>query len=228
MRIFAWRWITMVALALVILPGLAACQGPQGLNVGVFGGSRGNFGVGVGFPMGGWPGNVANPLPESSVPYGVREIVAENDLYYRRFLGLTPQGGFVVQDFYKSTPAEQGNSSVERKLTDAYVLSSRGDMVGPLFTEVVQTQGQGGLNPAMVRWLEQFRADGVYVLWYADGRKALQTSYQNDALQGQWTQWYANGVKHWQGMYAHGQRRGVWSHWDEQGRLLEEIRPSGP
>lgn len=215
-----------VALAILVAAvSVTACNGiSPNIGIGVFGGSRhSGVGVGVGFPIGGSVPSVPQTPPQV-VAYNVGDLVAENDLFYRKFLGMTPQNGYVVQDFYKSAHSAVATQSEQsdEKLTDAYVLRTEADVEGLLYSGAVE--GSGGLSQGMLNWLGQLNAAGPYVLWYENGRKALETRYLNGQLHGAWTVWYANGQMQTEGAYDHGQRVGVWRMWNEQGVLLHEER----
>lgn len=216
--------VFVVALLTVVL---ASCGGPNGISIGVFGGSSGRTGVGmgVGFPIGGRQSDsevTQTPAMGANMPFAVGEVVAENDLYYRRFLGVTAQGKFVVQDFYKQyeNQAPSNGTRADSKLSDAYVLMSLEEVQGTLCRENMQMGNE--LSIEMLEWLGNLDADGPLVLWFANGQKALETGYDAGHLNGHWTQWFVSGNKQYSGSFVQGERVGRWIRWNDQGVIMEE------
>lgn len=229
-----YRLMVLVSVLIGVAGGfLVGCGGPNGVSIGVFGGSRGTgMGIGVGFPIGSpYPDQGHVQMQESVASFKVGEVVGENDLYYRRFLGLTERNGFVVQDFYKSdggvfeeSVRGQGlgieHSFSDKKLTNAYVLLWAEDVQGVMFAHDVCAAG--ALSQEVSEWLRARRIEGEFVIWFASGQKALSANFKNGQLDGQWAQWYEQGGKQVLGRYEQGEQVGIWSFSREDGVLTLE------
>lgn len=118
----------------------------------------------------------------------------------RVFLGVTPEGYFVVQEFYTRTNTLK---------TDPFVLMERSDVIVPV--SVYDTPG------------ESWRIAGRYVAYHPNGQKQIVMSYVNGKPNGSVTLWYANGQIWIKGQLRDWQEVGVWRNWDEDGNLLHEI-----
>jgi len=184
-------------------------------------------------------------VPESVlVPaYGQRE----QGFYevYRRFLGVTVQGGYLVQDFYRENNA---------KYSDPYVLIDRTEVLktgdvfeggyasfsgelsawypgGAKFGEVSFLNGvpdgrwagwyEGG-QPSFEMSFEKGMRQGLYSAWFEDGQKRSEGYFVDDQAQGMQTEWYGNGQKRQQVFYQDGKAQGMWHEWYPNGQPLRE------
>lgn len=228
------RLIFPILLTWVLLL-ISGCQGvSSGIHIGVWGGSSSSGGVGVGVSLPTW-GSGSPPaevlLPEN-LPFQVGAVVAENELYYRRFLGVTPRGAFVVQDYYKlqHEPLAQSDPDTELKLTDAYVVLTLQSVTALLPDVSVHDMNavmasldivRVGDIPDVFSYME-LNIDGDLILWYSSGNKALATQYQAGLLHGHWQQWYENANLQVEGQYQFGERFGNWVFWDDKGEILHQ------
>lgn len=211
----------------------SGCQGTlAGIHIGVWGGSNSESGLGVGISLPAW-GNESSPtevlLPEN-LPFQTGEIVAENAWYYRRFLGLTPKGALVVQDYYQQDPfSVLPASDIELKLTDAYVVLTLQSVTAALSTISVHDMNAMFASSDFTHddLLDSFpyhtlKIDGDLVIWYVSGNKALRAHYQVGLLHGKWHQWYENTNQQVKGQYQFGERFGNWIFWNESGEIIRE------
>jgi antitoxin component YwqK of YwqJK toxin-antitoxin module len=166
----------------------------------------------------------------ANAPWKVGEIIPNtrqtmydgNTHYvYRKFLGMTTRGYYLVQDFYE----KQG-----QKLSDPYVLIDRED--------VDREENQRNRVPPKI--------DGPYIRWYLNGQKRWEGYYvdgkkegpgvgwsklgnkwsegyfKNDLHEGLWTRWYSNGSKKTEEHYINGALNGPYIEWDPQGNKTIE------
>lgn len=223
--------IFSILLTLVVIT--SGCQGAlAGIHIGVWGGSNSDGGIGVGINLPAW-GSESSPaeilLPEN-LPFQIGEIVAENTWYYRRFLGLTPKGALVVQDYYQQYPsAVLPVPDTELKLTDAYVVLTLQSVTAALPTISVHDMNAmfassdfAGDELSNSFPYHTLNIDGDLVVWYASGNKALTTHYQAGLLHGNWQQWYENTNLQVKGQYQFGERFGNWIFWNERGEIIRQ------
>jgi len=88
---------------------------------------------------------------------------------------------------------------------------------------------------------------GIKVVYYENGKKKAETSYEDGKLEGEsiiwekngqlrakevfddgkrdesYTSWYSNGHKKVEGKYDNGKRKGKWTWWDEKGEVSYEL-----
>lgn len=106
--------------------------------------------------------------------------------YYRQFICMSPQGNFLVQDFF----------STGEKRTQVYAITSPQALFSDAFDIAPNS-----------------RIDGLYVQWHVNGQKALEVNFEHNAMQGTFEQWDENGVRvfeqQMQNGLQHGQGR-VW------------------
>ena len=119
---------------------------------------------------------------------------------YRKFLGMTLDGYFLVQDFYK-----KGN----KKYSTPYVITEEG-AVTRFYTDIIYFED----NKAPIA--------GSFITWWQNGAKQTQQSYQNGKAEGVSLFWYANGQKGEEGTYRNGKPVGVWSRWESDGALRKK------
>lgn len=205
--------------ALLVLPLLVSACSPGSIGVGIFGGSDSGLGVGMSFP---WPGNSNGQAKVANNPYGFMsgQIIAQNKIYYRRYIGIASNNSMVVQDFYQPKNGNQ-ESSQERKASDIFILTSQGSVLGGLPLTPLEFDQQEW-SETLAAWLLDLKADGLVTLWHENGHKALSLFYAQELPQGSYIQWYDNGQVHWQGEYSLGKRKGVWKQWSQSGQLLRE------
>ena len=162
--------------------------------------------------------------------------------YVREFLGLTPQGHYVVQDFY---------TEGDEKFTDPYVLLGKeavfkkdfefwskdwlihgryvqwhlnGHKRMEMHFEDGQRQGpqtiwdkQGGKESE--KTFKNDKLNGFYCTWYPDGQIQEKRYYLNDLRTGLWVKWWGNGQKQYQGTYQNDMLQGQWEWWFSDGVL---------
>lgn len=157
---------------------------------------------------------VVDDIATQNAPWHVGEVVAESlitvsyDLgrghspyyygtypVYRVFLGVLPNGHYLVQEFYKEN---------KQKYTDPYELSEKKDVTNS--------------NTFNLRYLSSMQ--GRYVEWYANGvkHKEWQNSI-NGRGDGHEIFWYVNGNKWMEGDSVHGAPAGLWKYWYPNGQI---------
>ena len=60
-------------------------------------------------------------------------------------------------------------------------------------------------------------------MWYENGRKRIEGSYENGLKHGRSIAWHQNGVKWQQKSYHLGNPVGKWKTWDKKGILTSEV-----
>ena len=109
-----------------------------------------------------------DPQATAQAPWAVGEIIYRGGEFIdinRKFLGITIQGNYLVQDFYHVN---------DLKLTDPYI--------------IMGSQGETVLSDAPF-------IEGHYVMWHESGVKGSEGSYQDGVLHGLWTWWHDNGTE---------------------------------
>ena len=138
---------------------------------------------------------------------------------YRKFLGVTRDGYYLVQDFYAQDDV---------KLTDPYLLLHKEEVsVADFSPFALQVEGRYvEWHTNGHKWYEGQFADGkvtgVWSLWHGNGEKAAQGSLEGDNEQGVWTYWYENGQKSSEGAFVNGEQVGLWTQWYENGKKKAE------
>lgn len=120
----------------------------------------------------------------------------KNEKVYRKFLGITPEGRYLVQSFFTSDNA---------KLTDPYLLITQ--------QAVTDTQFSG----------HERLVQGEYNQWYHDGAQHTAYNYDNGKLNGLQNTWYNNGKKMLEVTYRDGLAEGLATVWDSDGFKISEI-----
>lgn len=113
---------------------------------------------------------------------------------YRVFLGVTPQGYYVIQNFYADN---------DTKLTDPYVVRNARD---------VEQRSYDSRDMAV---------EGLYVVWYSNGRKYMEGRAVNGKEEGEWRLWHSNGQPASISFYVHGKRNGWEDGWSESGVMTK-------
>ena len=138
----------------------------------------------------------------AAVPWKVGEVVAVGGIYpydmYRKFLGVTAEGEYLVQAFYKDGDV---------KYSDPYRLKRAADVTAFLFDK----------NQS-VRALFNRSIEGPYVLWHINGQKFCESQFENGFAQGMFRRWWANGQKAEEGLCANGREQGRWVSWYDNGQ----------
>lgn len=146
----------------------------------------------------------------------------------RRFLGMTVDGHYLVQDFFHVRTDEAGKP-VELKLTDPYMVVKREDVERGDFFKPYERDVSG----AYVRWscdgkervlgaYENGLQSGPWVFWHANGQKSAEGEYVAGKSHGVWTNWSDNGTKTESGEWSNGERQGLWSEWYDNGQKKSE------
>jgi len=113
---------------------------------------------------------------------------------YRVFLGVTPQGYYVVQDFYADSNA---------KLSDPYVVRNERDVEDERYDTRYMT------------------IEGLYIVWYPNGQKSIEGRAVNGKEEGEWRFWYSNGQLAGVSPYVSGKRNGWGEEWSEGGVMVQ-------
>lgn len=174
-------------------------------------------------------GAAVQTLPQA--PFDLGEVIAEGRDVYREFWGMTPEGYFIVQDFYRVGKI---------KRTDPFIMVNLAEAKTWILDEGTVAQQYEALVRSNVGF------EGAYVQWHTNGSKAIEGFFENRLPQKQWALWYENGqlmlqeelvdgvrnglTKGWhdngkpagQGMYVDGVRQGEWTVWYGNGVKLQE------
>lgn len=168
-------------------------------------------------------------------PWKPGEIIAngESDLksniglqnITRKFIGITNDGFFVVQDFY----ADSGN-----KLSNPIIVMQQGwasdiQLISSIFT----FDGSNTLDGELILWhnngqkwveghYEHGRPQGAWRVWHKNGQKRDEFYFNNGKLQGKAISWYENGAKRLEGGFQDGVEEGLWVYWFDNGQRSEE------
>lgn len=161
---------------------------------------------------------VVDEAATAAAPWKVGEVVVEGKgNVYRRFLGVTTQGYYVVQEFYQPEDV---------KSTDPYWLVDQKDVVVPVMNG-------SSINGLLVGWhvtgekklevmFENGLIQGFMRAWYPNGQKLFEILYQDGKPQGKAMSWHENGQKREEGSFQMGEKVGIWWAWDERGSLIDE------
>lgn len=110
---------------------------------------------------------------------------------YRVFLGVTPQGYYVIQEFYADNNA---------KLTDPYVVRNAHD---------VERKGYDLLGVA----------EGRYIAWHSNGQKYMEAQVIEGRQEGEWKYWYNSGQLKTITRFVSGMRQGWEEEWLQNGQI---------
>lgn len=134
----------------------------------------------------------------------VGEIIAEGEIplgrtdaskVYRKFIGITNKGYFVVQDFYQES---------HKKTIDPVVITQK-DFV----TDISQS-------------FTTYPFDSMFISWFDNEQKAAEGLFQDGQRQGLWTWWYDNGQKWLEGEFLNNKKQGLWTTWNRDGKKISE------
>lgn len=136
--------------------------------------------------------------------------------FYRKFLGQTTEGGYVVQDFYQKNDLKQ---------SDPFILTDKNELK---LWEVNSIEGEhtlwyeNGQKIVNIHFTNQQR-EGRATWWYENGNKQTEEYYKNGVLDGLSTCWYRNGQKSSESHVENGKLEGTSTEWYENGqKSLEE------
>ena len=114
-----------------------------------------------------------------------------------KFLGITTQGYYLVQEIYRVVRGKQAEAT---KYSDPYLLVCPEEMA------------------EKEKFWRKCKRTGLVVRWYRNGQKWQEGHYQDDNREGLWTMWYDNGQKLEEGDYQEGKEKGLWIVWDKDGK----------
>lgn len=159
---------------------------------------------------------------------------------YRVFIGVTNQGGYLVQDFYQLCTEEEklahGLPSQENaktykcqadvKLSDPFVLSQPMESLGTNtlidYFDYYGLKLSRGCSQDVVFPPFYKSISGTLILWYPNQQKSLEGTFKNGIADGVWKTWYGNGNKRTEVPYINGLENGVTTVWSENGEKSRE------
>lgn len=136
---------------------------------------------------------------------------------FRRFLGVTVEGGYLVQDFYDEFGAH--------KFTDVFVLvggaSAMQRMALSAAVGHLALYDREG-NPLLSGELDGCgRWQGELRKWYANGQLESKQVFTQKGERVSVVSWHANSVKDCEGQYADDRKDGEWQCWWDSGKLRQ-------
>lgn len=161
---------------------------------------------------------------------------------YRVFIGVTNQGGYLVQDFYQLCTEEEklahGFPSQENaktykcqadvKLSDPFVLSQPMESLGTDtlidYFDYYGLKLSRGCSQDVVFPPFYKSISGTLILWYPNQQKSLEGTFKNGIADGVWKTWYGNGNKRTEVPYINGLENGVTTVWSENGEKSREYK----
>lgn len=147
--------------------------------------------------------------------FAPRNTPATKGGYYRKVLGETATGWYVIQDYY-----QQSN----KKQTDPFIIKNEQDLRN---SEPTSVEGDlifwhpNGKKSAEAHYLNDER-DGTWTWWYHNGQREAEENYTNNQLDGLSTTWYSNGKKKSEENYLDGKLEGLSTFWNEKGKKESE------
>lgn len=184
---------------------------------------------------------MSNPqqITEAAQHWQKGQIIADNDIYYRRFIEITPEGYYKVQDFYQNT---------HHKLTDPFILLNYwacrlGLLVYTLEKNYFSLWLGGYLSFGAIRLAD---IDGTYSIytekgvkiasfhcklgkregnsktWYENGALEQEAYFKNNQLDGFISYWKEDGTRSHQFSYLEGKQHGTNSFWNSNGQLTRQ------
>lgn len=141
-----------------------------------------------------------DPVATAKAQWEVGELIFKEEPHfensrYRKFLGITDAGQVLIQEFYTRSG---------KKATNPFLVSS-----------IEAAKLDGGSFEREI--------DGVMILWYENGQKALEGNFQKGKVQGVFREWHDNGQKSLEGHVKNNTEVGVWRERDKKGNLTKEI-----
>ncbi|WP_434779090.1 toxin-antitoxin system YwqK family antitoxin [Neisseria sp. Ec49-e6-T10] len=131
---------------------------------------------------------------------------------YRKYLGKTDDGFFLIQDFYSGSHKIYSN---EIKINTLEYID---EFYLPSCIEGVLTywhkNGQKYKEETYINGV----VEGIYTEWYENGQKSYEINFVNGCLNGLHSIWYKNGQKHSEENYINDIFTGEASYWHENGQ----------
>lgn len=142
--------------------------------------------------------------PGQTIGEGMIRVFPYDINSYRKFIGITTKGHFVVQDFYK-----QSNN----KLTDPFVI-----MKEDFVKSYVAYKDE-------IRLVEYVSTpiNSTLTVWFENGHKMIERHYLNNKREGNVTYWYENGQKKEESYYLDNRANGLQKNWFDTGELLSIV-----
>ncbi len=159
-------------------------------------------------------------------------------LYYRKYLGTTPKGYYLIQDFYSKSNKKQNNPIAIKSKNDLYawtLTTAEGKSVtwyedGKKRTESYRkngkregfaTQWHNNGQKHLNGYFKEGIPEGLVTEWYEDGQKHFETFFKKNKagdLWIEWNKWHENGEKWQEGFYKNGEEEGLWTTWNKSGQ----------
>lgn len=132
------------------------------------------------------------------------------DGFYRKVLGQTAKGWYVVQDFYQKNDHKQSNP---------FILKEKADLTKWVTgeTEGIITQWHPNGQQSLLIYFINSKREGLASEWYEDGSKKTEAYFKNDKAEGVQTSWHQNGQKSLVMNVANDLREGPAHEWYEDG-----------
>ena len=127
------------------------------------------------------------------------ETITKDCCFDIKFLGITTQGYYLVQEFYS-------DSDEGKKQSDPYLSACPSE--------------EGDRD----QFWRACRKTGLLVRWHKNGKKNSEGHFQDDKQQGLWNCWHENGEKYNEGHFQEGKQQGLWVWWHENGQKYSEGR----
>ena len=155
---------------------------------------------------------------------------------YRVFLGVTDQGGYLVQDFYQICTEDEkiAHSLPSKKNAKPYKCQGDVKMTAPfVLAQPMESMGTDTLINSFDYYGLKFSEgcvastlfppfyksiSGEFTLWYPNGQKSLEGTFKNGLPEGIWKTWYNEGSQRTQVSYTNGLANGLTTIWDEDGK----------
>lgn len=147
-------------------------------------------------------------------------IIANSDICYAVFLGITAKGNALLQDHYDTG----------EKLSDPYEYPFDIDLIqNPDSAKFNSFHHEGLLTRYYQNGQKMVQStytngqrNGFTRLWYENGQLSNEEEVHNDLIQGRAISWYRNGQKWAQYTYVNGKWHGPYTVWYENGQIKEE------
>ncbi len=167
------------------------------------------------------------PKKESALKYKKGQIIlyvndnlepvkqASQAQFYRKYLGTTAEGYYLIQDFYTEN---------NKKASDPMTVKLQSDLrsVIPKSLEGLSIYWyENGQKRAEGQFIKG-KAEGLYTGWHENGQKFFEGQYKNGKKEGLWTWWHENGQKMTEERHKNTKREGVWTDWHENGQKKSE------
>ena len=137
--------------------------------------------------------------------------------YYRKYLGTTPEGYFLIQDFYTGS---------NKKQNDPIAIKSESDFAAwwPTTTDGKHILWYENGQKREAGQYKNGTKEGTWNSWYENGQKKQEAHYINGKAEGFWVQWYKNGQKYAELNFKEGSPHGLLVFWHENGQKQSEGR----